>query len=144
MDDLDPEQQQERPDDVELLLDRERPEVVERAFGFEAGEVGDVGEDLLPVVDVEDRRDDALAELVRLGGAEDRHPGDDDRQHHEEGRQQAAGAGEPEGGQLDPTAGVQLRQEDVADQVAAEGEEDADAEHAAGGPVETKVEGDYG
>jgi hypothetical protein len=118
--------------------------VVERPFGFEAGEVGDVGEDLLPVVDIEERGDDALAELVRLGGAEDGDPGGDDRQHQEQGRQQPPGAGQPEGAELDLAARVQLRQQDVGDQVAAEGEKDADPEHAAGSPVEAEVEGDDG
>ena len=141
---LDPEQQDERPDDVELLLDRQRPEVVERAGRGEAGEVGDVAEDQLPVADVEGRGDDAVAELLRLGGAEDRHPGDDDDEHREQRRQQAPGAGEPEAAEPDVAAARQLREQDVGDQVAAEGEEDADPEQAAGRPAEAEVEGDHG
>ena len=140
---LDPEQQQEGPEDVELLLDRERPEVVERFFRREAGEVGDVAEDLLPVVDVEDRRDDRLAELVGLGGAEDRHPGDDDRQHHEQRRQQAPGAGQPELAELDPAAGRELGEQQVGDQVAGEGEEDPDPQQSSRRPAETEVEDDH-
>jgi hypothetical protein len=141
-DELQPDQQDERPEDVELLLDRERPEVVQRLFRREAREVGHVGGDLLPVVDVEDRRDDRLAELIRLGGAEDRHPGDHDQQHQEQRRQQAAGAGEPEAAEVDRPAAHELAEQDVGDQVAGEGEEDADPEQAAGRPAEAEVEAD--
>ena len=142
-DQLQPEQQDERPDDVELLLDRERPEVVERARRFEAREVGDVAEDLLPVVDVEHGGDDGVAELLGLGRPEDGDPGDDDHQHHEQRRQQAAGAGEPEGPELDPPDPRELREQDVGDQVAREGEEDADAEQPPGRPAEFEMEGDH-
>lgn len=142
VDEAQADQQDERPEDVELLLDRQRPEMVQRLFGREAGEVRHVRRDLLPVVDVEDRRDDRLAELVRLGGAEDRHPGDHDQEHQEERRQQAAGAAEPEAAQVDRALLHELAEQDVGDQVAGEGEEDADAEQPAGSPAEAEVEED--
>ncbi len=78
LDQAHPAEQHERPEDVELLLDRQRPEMAERFRRAEAGEVGDVLEDQLPVADVERGGNDRVAELVGLGGPEDRHPGDDD------------------------------------------------------------------
>ena len=56
--------------------------------------------------------------------------------------QQAPRAGEPELAELDP-ARVDLREQHVGDQVAAEGEEDADPQQAAGDPVGAEVVGEY-
>jgi hypothetical protein len=73
-----------------------------------------------------------------LVGADQRHPGEDDDQDDEERRQKAPRAAEPELLQPDPSA-ADLVEEDVGDQVAAEGEEDADAQQPAFGPLEAKV-----
>ncbi len=140
-DELDPEDHQERPDDVELLLDRQRPEMVERAGRLEGREVRDVVEDQPPVVDVcrgGRRRPPEVGRLVR---PEDRRPGDDDDQHQKQRRQQAPRPRQPERLQPDAAA-LDLAEQDVGDQVAAEREEDADAEQAAGSPPEAEVVGD--
>ncbi len=50
-----PDQQHPRPDQVELLLDRQRPQMAERRRRAEQREVRDVLADLPPVVDVQQR-----------------------------------------------------------------------------------------
>ncbi len=139
----DPEQQQEGPDDVELLLHPQRPEVVERRGRAEAGEVGDVLEDQPPVADVERRRGHRFAERHRLGPAGDRDPGHDHHEHREEGGQEAPRPPQPEAGQP-PAPARPLREQDVRDQVAAQGEEDPDAQEPARSPPEAQVIGDHG
>src|SRR6185312_9654851 len=64
------------------------------------------------------------------------------QQHQEERRQQAPGATEPEAPEVDHPAAAPLAEQDVGDQVAGEGEEDADPEQAAGRPAEAEVEAD--
>jgi hypothetical protein len=134
--------QQEGPGDVELLLDRERPEVVERRGRREAGEVGDVVEDQPPVVEVAGGAQRGGAEVGRLVRADQRHPGHHHGEHQEEAGEQAAGAGSPERLQPDP-AFVHLVEQDVGDQVAAEGEEHTHAEQPAFGPAEFEVVEDH-
>jgi hypothetical protein len=74
-------------------------------------------------------------------GAEHRHPGEYDDQHQEQRRQQAPGAGEPELPEPD-AATLDLAEQDIGDQIAAEGEEDADAEQSSRGPAAVLVLGD--
>ena len=62
----------QRPEHVELLLDRERPHVLERRFGEGGRPVALAAEDLAPVGDVEELRHRATPELVeciRAAGA---------------------------------------------------------------------------
>ena len=140
---LQPDQQQEGPEDVELLLDRQRPEVVERLRRRELGEVGDVMEDQPPVLEVEERAARGLAEVGGLVRADHGHPGHDHDQQHDQRREQAPRPGEPEPREVDPPPSLHLREQQVGDQVAAEGEEDADPQQAAGDPVGAEVVGEY-
>ncbi len=112
--------------------------MVERRRRREAGEVGDVVEDQPPVVEVTDGAELGHAKVAGLMRADHGHPSHHHDQHQEEGGQQAPGAGQPEGLQFDPAL-VDLVEQDVGDQVAAEGEEDADAEQAPFRPVEFEV-----
>lgn len=100
-------------------------------------------EDQLPVADVERGGDRGVPELRRLGGAEDRHPGDDDDEHQEEGGEQAPRPAQPEVDQPHVAAG-HVGEQDVCDQVAAEGEEDPHAEQPARSPPEFQVIRDDG
>jgi hypothetical protein len=137
-----PDQQQERPEDVELLLDRQRPQVVEGARRGELGEVRDVVEDQPPVVDVGDGAQELGSEIGRLVGPDDRDPGHHDDEHHEQRRQQPPRPRQPE--RLQPDAALRdLAEQDVGDQVAAQREEDAHTEQAAGRPTEVEVIGDH-
>ncbi len=120
------EQQEQRPDDVELLLDRERPVVLEGGRVVRRGEVVDGvrGED--PVHDVE-RRADRLP--PRVGPARVRRErGDADRRHEDDEQrrgQEATRAPGPEFGEPDPGAGLRLH-EVRGDEVAGDDEEDVD------------------
>ena len=136
------EHQEEGPDDVELLLDRERPEVVERRGRREALEVGDVVDDQPPVVEVGGGAERGAAEVRRLVRPDQGHPGRHHDQHQEQRRQQAAGAGQPERHQLDPST-VHLVQQDVGDQVAAEGEEHTHTQQPTFRPGEVEVVEDH-
>ena len=55
--------QHQRPDQVVLLLDGERPGLLDRVDRRELGEVSVSGDDLLPVGDVEERGQGGVAEL---------------------------------------------------------------------------------
>ncbi len=137
----DPDHQQPRPHDVELLLDGQRPQVVQRRGRTELLEVGDVVEDLPPVVDVEQGRDHLAPGVAQPGVRRDRHPQRDDDEHQIEGGQQAARAARPEVGQP-PAPTVPRGQQQIGDQIAAEGEEHPHAEQTAGRPAEAEVVGD--
>ena len=131
--------QQQRPEQVELLLDRERPQVLEQRRPLEAGEVRAVGQDLRPIPDVCERREGVGAYPRRLV----RHEGDRHHQadgdHEERRRQQAARPPHPEPAQIDAAGRVELAQEQRRDQEPAEDQEQVDAEEAAGKPRHAAV-----
>ena len=128
----------QRPDEVELLLDRERPEVHEQ-LGGGLVEVARAGGDLEPVRR-EGERADHLApdvdEQVLADEPRDEHAGDDAQ--HERG-QQSPGAAHPELGERDTTGAVVLTDEQRGDEEARDDEEDVDAEEAAGQPRRVEV-----
>jgi hypothetical protein len=97
-----------------------------------------VGEDQPPVVEVAGGGERGGAEIGRLVGADQGHPGHHHGQHQEEAGEEAAGAGQPERLQPDP-APIHLVEQDVGDQVAAEGEEHTHAQQPAFGPTEFEV-----
>ena len=76
--------QERRPEQVELLLDRQRPEQPE------VGHAGQRAEDQLPVRDVEDGRADR-GPLLEEGQVGDPRVEGVGREHHVERRQQAQG-----------------------------------------------------
>ncbi len=130
-------QHDERPDEVELLLDRQRPRVEERRRLGDRAEVRRVAADEVPVADVEDRgrgrrHDVDVAERGRP------HRGDDpDHRNEEEQRgQQPPGPPPPEPDEGDRPVVPPLRQEQRRDQEPGEREERVDAVVAAGEPRE--------
>ena len=136
---LHPGGEDERPEEVELLLDRERPEVAEERGPLEALEVGLVGEDEVPVGEVGERGDRVAAQLVDPVRLDDR--GDDHRHRDEDAdrRQQPPRPPHPEAPQPHVAAAAELAQQQRGDQVAADHEEDVDAEEAARQPADAGV-----
>ena len=132
-----------RPDQVELFLHREGPQVVERRRRGEPRVVGGVLADVPPVAHVEHRRDDVTAEPGDEGPGDHVHPDGDDRQHHEQRGQQPPRPPQPEVAELDPPARRPLPDQDVGDEVAAQREEHADPEQPALRPAVAEVIGDH-
>ncbi len=144
---LHPGGEDERPEEVELLLHRERPEVGEEARPPELFEVRGVGEDEVPVGEVEERGEGVAAGLVDLVRVGDRRDDHRHRDQHADRGEEAAGAADPEAGELDLAGAAELAQEQRGDQVAADDEEDVDAEEAARQPAEARVvaeDGEHG
>ena len=137
-----PEPQQPRPDQVELLLHGQRPQVPERRRRAEPGEVGAVLGDQPPVAHVARGRGDRPADGRKLGPVQQRDPGGDHGQHHEQRGQQPPGPAQPEIRQLQPAGALVLAEQEVGDEVAAQREEDTDAEQAALSPAQIQVIGD--
>ena len=117
---LHPGGEDERPEEVELLLHRERPEVGEELGPPELFEVRGVGEDEVPVGEVEERGEGVAADLVDLVRVGDRRDDHRHRDQHADRGQQAAGAAQPEAAELDVAGAAELAQEQRGDQVAAD------------------------
>ncbi len=126
----DGEGEDQRPEDVELLLHGEGPQVLEQRGTPGELEVRLLVDELPPVVDVQERRHDIAAQpRDRVGG----HDGGEEDHHGEhavERREQPAGPAQPELAKRDPTLTSLLADEQRRDQVAADQEEDLDAEEA--------------
>ena len=120
-----------RPQDVELLLDGQRPQMVERSGAPESLEIGDTGLDRRPVAHVEHcgkRLGQPRVPLVGLGdGGSDQN----NRQQQHHSRQQAAGPPNPEILEVDLAGPAPGPQQNAGNQVAAEGKEHANTEEAA-------------
>jgi hypothetical protein len=138
-----PAQQQPRPDQVELLLHGQRPQVIQRRGRREPGEVRLVLDDQVPVGRVGRGRDDRAAQPPQLGPVGDGHPRADHDQHHEQRRQQPPGPPQPEIGQRQPPGPGPLPQQQVGDQVPGQGEEHSYPQQAPGRPAQLLVEGDH-
>ena len=125
----------ERPQQVELLLHRQRPHVLEQRRTADVLEIREMVEDQVPVLHVRERGDHLTAELVDRVGEEQqrvqRHRG----QHREQRGEQAAGAAEPESAEIDVAVLAPVGEEQGRDQVAADHEEHVDAEEPPGDPV---------
>ena len=121
----------QRPDDVELLLDRQRPVVLHRGGLGALGEVVDRAPRQDPVDDVDRRPDDVAAYLAPPPPRHQEPRGDRDRDEDEDGRrQQPAGPPRHEPWPRDRARGGQLAQQQPGDEVAGDDEEDVDAEEA--------------
>ena len=128
----------ERPDQVELLLDRQAPDVGERAGLRERLPVARAPDDVEPVAAVGQRAPQVLADdRAGLGGGHERGEQPDAGQEEEQRRQQAAGPAPPEDLQRDAARAVVLGQQEAGDQVAREDEEGVDADPTA--PQDTGV-----
>ena len=137
-------QQNERPDQVELLLDGERPGVLERRGVRHRREVVRVGGDEMPVRHVPERRQGVAEEVggaQRLG--EEGGRGTHDGEHQEECRQEPAGPAPPERPQGDAPAALPFGQQERRDEVPGQNEEEIDAEVPADRPRRRSVEQDH-
>ena len=138
------EREHERPDQVPLLLDGERPEVLEDGGPAEGVEVALPVDDVPPVGDVEEGGDDVAAEAVEGVGHEQHGPRGDDEEHEVQRRQQAPPPPQPELAPVDAAGAFPLLGHERRDQVAAHDEEDVHAEEAARDPGEPEVEEHHG
>ena len=142
------EQEHQRPDQVELLLDRQRPRVLQRRGRRELGEVGLVRVDGVPVVHVEQGGDGVapqareVDEGVGAGGPEmgvqDQVEGER-ANDEEEGRQQPPRPPSPEGGQVDAAGAAPLLEQQRGDEEARQHEEQIDSEVPTRRPTELEV-----
>ena len=139
----------ERPHEVELLLDRERPQVTERRRAGEQVEVRLPGRDEAPVGDVEEPGDAVAAEAARARRSAPRAAAKSataSSTRSRAGRRRRArrpqNAPEPDAAARRTGGGVAapLQHQQRGDQEAAEDEEGVDAEEAAGEPGLVEVE----
>ncbi len=135
--------QDERPDQVELLLDGQGPEVLQRRGRPEHREVRLVTQRLPPVARVGDGGQQAGPQRRQLIWLEHGDRGRDGGQHHRQAGQQPAGPADPEAAQVKPAAVVPRGGQQVSDQVSADDEEHVHAEEPAGQPEESLVEGQH-
>ncbi len=123
------EQGDQRPDEVELLLHRQRPRVQEWREGAETDEVVLARGDEMPVGGVDEGEEGVTAELGGWNASTD--PAcvraDADQQDEERG-EQAAGPATPELDQLDGARAGVLGEQQGGDEVPREDEEHVDAE----------------
>ncbi len=121
------------PEEVVLLLDRERPQVAERNERL-VGRVPLSDRDLVPVADVEDAAGEVAPGASHRRSPEQGHEHCHPGEHHEQGRQQPAEPASPELAEVDPTSTFVLADQEQGDEVAADDEEHLDAEEPAGEP----------
>ena len=126
--------ERQRPHEVELLLDRQAPQVPQqRRVG---GVVRDVADDLAPVAEVGERPRQVAPHAGALGGRPDDERDDGDHgQHHAERRQQPAGPAQPELAEVDAPGRLALLDQQRRDQEAGHDEEHLDADPAAAHPA---------
>ena len=133
--------QQGRPDQVELLLDAQRPVVQERRGADALGEVVHGGGREAHVGGAEGGRHRVARHARQVQRRHD-HPGeregdqDDDRGR----RQDAPGPSGVEGGEVDAPGALALAQQQAGDQEAGEDEEDVHPDVAAGDPGHARME----
>ena len=138
------EAEQQRPGEVELLLDRERPVVLHRAGQrlFE-GEVVDRLGDEVPVDEVERRGEHVGGHLLALGRREQRPRRDHgEGQHDHRQGQQALGPAGVEAADRERAAALDLGQDQAGDQKAGEHVEDVEPDVAAAGTGQAGVAGE--
>ncbi len=123
----------ERPDQVELLFDGERPQVAQRHERLVGG-VALTDEDLVPVAAVEDAPEEVATGAALGLTVEQRHVHRHRAHHHHHRRQQAPSAAHPELAEGDPTVTFVLADQQQRDQIAADHEEDLDPEEATAQP----------
>ena len=137
-------QQHDRPDEVELLFDGERPEVGERRGSAQRVEIRSILEDVPPVRHPEQRGPHVVAQLreqaVVEQGAECGGAYDD--QH--DGRHEPSHASQPELWQVDGFGVVPLDEQQAGYEIARQHEEHRDAQQASRSPLHPKMVGDNG
>lgn len=128
--------QQQRPAQVELLLDGERPQVLEHGQGqaVELREVHIVLRQLPPVAAVGEGGGDRPAQAAVCLAAGQCGRAGGHREHEPQQGEQPQGAAFPEGAEPDPAGSPVVGGEQTGDQVAADDEEEIDSEEAARQP----------
>src|SRR5215472_10533064 len=116
--------------------------MVERFRWCEPGEIGLVNPDQVPVAPICRRRSDRTTETTEPHPVCHGDPGRHHHQHDEEGGQQPPATTNPEVRQVKATRGGPPAQQQVGDEVTAEGKEHAHAEQTAWRPAELLVERD--
>ena len=129
----------ERPQQVELLLDGQRPQVPQQRRPRERLEVRLVGEDLVPVVDVEERRDRVGPRRGQVARAEDRHREHGQRDDEERRGEQPPRPPRPERREVDAPRRLALGEQQRRDEEPAQDEEQVHAEEAARQPARPGV-----
>ncbi len=123
--------EEQRPDDVELLLDRQGPVVLHRRGAHVRGEVVHLAAREHPVDDVRrcGRDVDGDVPPSQAGDDDERHGGRDD-EHEDRGGEEPAdpAADEPQPG--DGSGGLELDDEESGDEEARDDEEDVDTDEA--------------
>ena len=129
----------QRPHEIPLLLDGQRPEMAQqRRVG--RGEIRCPAQDLAPVADVENRpRQVPLQCRLLFWRAEQRSPDRHRDEHREHGRQQSPSPAQPELFETDPLLLLALVEQERGDQVAGDDEEHLDSEETARHPPEAAV-----
>ncbi len=126
-------------DDVELLLDRQAPEVQHRRWPGEQLGVRHPGGEEVPVGHVERGGGDVTARRTRQRvGQQAGHR--QHGEHRQRGRQQPAGASPPEAAEVEATGRVDLGEHERADQHAGQGEEQRHREEPAADRADAEVE----
>ena len=133
-------QEQGRPEEVELLLDPERPEMQQRRRGELRLQVVGRLEGKAQVRDVQRGGDPVLRDVARTQRRQHRDRRDDRHQDQQGGRrQQPASPPRIEGQQRDRPARVELAKQQPGDQEPRQHEEDVDADVAAAQAGHTRV-----
>ncbi len=132
-----------RPQEVELLLRRQGPEVLDRRRLLGGREVVDAAGGQMPVLDVERAGPDVAQKRlpVDLRHRDKRRQGAE-QQDRERGRQQTPSATSPEPRQRDTPGPSRLAEQMRGDEKAGDGEEDVDADVTAGDGGRPQVVGD--
>jgi len=128
-----------RPQQVELLLDRERPQVRQHVAAADELEVRLLLAQRPPVADVERSAGEVAQELLGDVGRDRRHEDRGADEHEDERGEQAARAPDVEALEVDAAAHADLGQQQRGDEEAADDEEQVDAEEAAGQPLDAEV-----
>lgn len=132
----------ERPEHVELLFHRERPEVSQR-HEVERREVRGADPDLEPVESVHERRHDVAAQVAEHLALEKRAIHRDEREQSPQCRQQATCSAQPELVKVDGAVALRLGDEQRRDEKAADHEKHLDAEEPAAEPLLVGVVHDH-
>ncbi len=134
--------QQRRPGEIELLLDRQRPEMDERVAGGIRREIVERPADQPDIDHVGRRKQRAFGVEFLFGRRQDEVAGNQRHQDDEQRRrQQAPGAPGVEGPQVDGAACGDFLLQVPGDQISRDHEEDIDADEAARQPGRAEVEG---
>ena len=136
----------QRQQHVELLLDRQAPEVLERRRRLEGRPVAAALGDEVPVDDLGQGERYVAAQIPQLVGVPDADQphGHDDADRRPRRRQQPTEPPDPEAAQVHRVAPHPLAQQQRRDEEAREREEEGDAEEPTGRPAEAGVVHEHG